>query len=500
MRSTLFILPFFVLFHFMAYAAFPKHEFRAAWVATVNNIDWPSRPGLGITQQKQEAVTMLDMLQQNGINAVIFQGRPAGDAFYPSTLEPWSRYLTGTPGKDPGYDPLAFWIDECHKRCMEFHLWCNPFRVAQHDHEPLASGHVAFRHPEWIVTYGGKLYFNPGLPETRAFIAEVVRDVVSRYDVDAIHFDDYFYPYPAAGTPFPDLTTYRQYPGNFKPGQLDDWRRNNVDETIRLLAQVIKKTKPWVKFGISPFGVWRNMADDVRGSATRAGITSYDHLYADILKWQQNGWIDYVLPQLYWHIGHPSVNFELLCHWWNSNRFNRALYIGQALYKSERHASVPEWRQPGQLPRQVRVMRQIKGIKGGAFYSAKHLQRDLMGFQDSLRQNLYAYPALVPPMTWIDNKPPDKPARVRKRGQEIRWKAKRTKNEMDRAVRFIVYKTREGETFNPDDPRSVLLVTSSRRIKLEKSAGKEENYQFRVSAIDRLNNESKISKPLKMKW
>ncbi len=478
----------------------PKYEFRAAWVATVNNIDWPSRPGLGAGQQKQEAITMLDMLQKNGINAVIFQGRPAGDAFYPSELEPWSRYLTGTPGKDPGYDPLAFWIDQCHKRNMEFHMWCNPYRVAQHSNEPLASSHVAFKHPEWIINYGDKLYFNPGLPETRAFIAEVVRDIVSRYDIDAIHFDDYFYPYPITGVAFPDLQTFYQYPGKFKNKPIEDWRRNNVDETIQLLSRVIRKTKPWVKFGISPFGVWRNMADDPRGSLTMAGTTNYDQLYADILKWQQNGWIDYVIPQLYWQIGHPSVNFELLCHWWSNNRFNRDLYIGQALYKAEANSTVPEWRQADQLTRQIRMMRQIEGIKGGAFYSAKHLQRDLMGFQDSLQKNLYCYPAIVPPMKWIDDKAPQKPARLRKRGQDIRWRADKTKREMDRPIRFVVYRNKAGEPFDPADPRSILLITRAKQIRLEKSEGEEEKYEFRVSALDRLNNESKLSKPLKVKW
>jgi uncharacterized lipoprotein YddW (UPF0748 family) len=500
MRSKLFILLFFMTLPFLSSAIPPKYEFRAAWVATVNNIDWPSRPGLDVVQQKEEAITMLNMLQKNGINAVIFQGRPASDAFYPSTLEPWSRYLTGTPGKDPGYDPLAFWIEECHKRNMEFHMWCNPYRVAQNTTEPLSSSHIAFRHPEWIVSYGGKLYFNPGLPETRAFIAEVVKDIVSRYDIDAIHFDDYFYPYPVAGKPFPDLMTYYQYPGQFRPDQINDWRRNNVDETIRLLAEVIKTTKPWVKFGISPFGVWRNQTDDVRGSLTMAGTTNYDHLYADILKWEENGWIDYVLPQLYWQIGHPSVNFELLCHWWNDNRFGRSLYIGQAIYKAEWNSTVPEWRQPDQLTRQIRLMRQIKGIEGGAFYSAKHLQRDLMGFQDSLQHDLYAYPALVPPMKWIDNKAPDKPERVRKRGRKIRWKAPGAENEMDRSVRFIVYKNKEGEAFDPNDPRSILLVTRSTGFRLEKSEGKKERFQFRVSALDRLNNESALSKPVKVKW
>ncbi len=500
MRLKLFILLFLGLFTFQSHAYSPKYEFRAAWVATVNNIDWPSSPGLSINQQKQEAVNMLDMLQRNGINAVIFQGRPAGDAFYRSKLEPWSRYLTGTQGQDPGYDPLAFWIEECHKRNMEFHLWCNPYRVAQHSNEPLAASHIAFKHPEWIINYGDKLYFNPGLPETRAFIVEVIKDVVKRYDIDAIHFDDYFYPYPISGLAFPDLQTYYQHPGKFRPDQLADWRRYNVDEAIRMLSKAIKKTKPWVKFGISPFGVWRNLADDPRGSMTMAGATNYDHLYADILKWQQNGWIDYVLPQLYWQIGHPSVNFELLCHWWSQNRFNRDLYIGQAVYKAERNSEVPEWRQADQLTRQIRIMRQIEGIKGGALYSAKHLQRDLMGFQDSLQLNLYHYPAIVPPMKWIDSKAPDKPSRLKERNMEIKWKAHRSRKEMDKPVRFVVYKNREGEAFNPDNPASILLITHNQKIRLAKSGGKEEIYQIRVSALDRLNNESKISKPIRVKW
>lgn len=496
------IVSFVLLFAFsvMGQNHPPKYEFRAAWIATVNNIDWPSKPGLSIDAQKQEAIAMLDMLKQHGINAVIFQGRPASDAFYPSALEPWSRYLTGTPGKDPGYDPLDFWISECHKRSMEFHLWCNPYRVAQNVNEPLASNHVAFQHPEWIVKYGGKLYFNPGLPETRDFIAQVIKDVVKRYDVDAIHFDDYFYPYPAAGEPFPDLLTYYQYPGRFAPEQINDWRRENVDITIQLLSETIKTTKPWVKFGISPFGVWRNKADDVRGSMTMAGVTNYDHLYADILKWENNGWIDYNIPQLYWQIGHPSVDFDLLCNWWNTNRSGRALYIGQALYKSDINSNVPEWRQSDQLTKQIRLTRQIKGIEGSAFYSAKHFRRNPMGFQDSLKTALYAFPAIVPPMKWIDDRPPHKPVRVRKKGQTIQWKTKSTGDEMNTPVRFVVYKNKKREPFDPDDPRSILVITPSRKIKLEEGNKKKERFRFRVSALDRLNNESELSHPVKVKW
>ena len=222
----------------------PKHEFRAVWVATVNNIDWPSKPGLSVSDQKREAIAILDLQEKNRMNAIIFQVRPAADAFYKSEYEPWSRYLTGTPGKgpEPFYDPMQFWIEECHKRNMEFHAWLNPFRVAQNANEPLAGNHIAFKHPEWIVNYGGKLYFDPGLPQTREFVTKVVVDIVSRYDVDAIHFDDYFYPYPLKED-FPDENTFEQYHRDFSAGQKADWRRDNVDLIIQMLSESIKKTK-----------------------------------------------------------------------------------------------------------------------------------------------------------------------------------------------------------------------------------------------------------------
>ena len=478
----------------------PKYEFRGAWIATVANIDWPSKTGLTIAQQKKEAIDMLDRLKKDGINAVIFQVRPAADAFYPSKREPWSRYLTGISGKDPGYDPLAFWITACHKRNMEFHAWLNPYRVAQNEKEKLAADHIAFKHPEWIIKYGGKLYFNPGIPEVRNFINEVVKDIVSGYDIDAIHFDDYFYPYPIPGSTFPDRTTYSRYPRGFTPDQIDDWRRDNVDLVIQMLSQTIKSVKPWVKFGISPFGVWRNKTDDTRGSLTRAGTTNYDQLYADILKWQRNGWIDYVLPQLYWQIGHPSVDFELLCHWWNNNRFNRALYIGQALYRLDANSKIPEWQQPDQLTRQIRLLRRIPGIEGSAFFSAKWFKVNTMGFEDSLRYSLYATPAIVPPMKWIDNKAPAAPIRLRKRGRKIKWKTVSAGNEMDRAYRFVVYRTEAGEPFLQNDPRSILVITRANKIRIEKGKGKKKRYQLRVSALDRMNNESEVTRVVNMKW
>lgn len=497
---------FFLLFLIVAGAAMgqsampPKFEFRGAWVATVNNIDWPSKPGLTVAQQKAEAIALLNLMEKNGMNAVIFQVRPASDAFYPSALEPWSRYLTGTPGQSPGYDPLQFWIEEAHKRLMEFHAWFNPYRVAQRASEPLASTHVAFKHPEWIVTYGGKLYFNPALPETREYIARVVKDVVSRYDIDAVHFDDYFYPYPVAGEAFPDAAQFAANPGHFGPGQLADWRRHNVDLTIQLLSKTIKETKPWVKFGISPFGVWRNNDKDPRGSATRGGVSNYDDLYADILKWLQNGWIDYVTPQLYWQIGHPAADFATLCNWWAANAFNRDVFIGHALYKIEANASVAEWKDPNQMPRQIELTRTVPGISGSALYSAVHLKRDLLGLQNRLQSDLYRTPALVPTMPWIDLTPPQSPGKLKKRGRKLVWSKPAFNNKLDEARSYIVYKTPVGERLNMADPRSIYAITTATKLHVAKRKGKKQKYEFRVSALDRLNNESSATQPQIIKW
>ena len=492
---------FFVLFLFSFLGSFaqiaPKREFRAVWVATVNNIDWPSRPGLSTDEQKKEVIAILDMHAKNRMNAIIFQVRPASDAFYPSELEPWTRYLSGTPGKapDPFYDPLAFWIEECHKRNMEFHAWLNPFRVSQNATEPLAANHIAFQHPEWIVNYGGKLYFDPGLPQTREFVVKVVTDIVSRYDVDAIHFDDYFYPYPLKED-FPDENTFAQNSRGFRADQKADWRRNNVDVMIWRLSEAIKKTKPWVKFGISPFGVWRNKADDPEGSETSAGTTNYDHLYADILKWQKNGWIDYSLPQLYWQIGHPSVDFLTLSKWWAAHAYNRAMYIGHAVYKLEANSSIPEWRDPEQLVRQIQIIRQIPRLGGSAFYSSAHFKRDLFGFEKSLQEDVYRYPALVPTMPWIDDKAPALPERFRKRGNKLKWKEAKVGNEMDKTVSYVVYLNVEGQKFDSGNPENIFTITRGQSIVFKPNSRKlRRKYEIRISALDRLQNESGITKP-----
>ncbi|MDR2910107.1 MAG: family 10 glycosylhydrolase [Bacteroidales bacterium] len=476
----------------------PKFEFRAVWVATVNNIDWPSKPGLSTDQQKKEAIDILNMHQALGMNAIIFQVRPAADAFYASLLEPWSRYLTGTPGKapEPFYDPLQFWIEECHKRGMELHAWLNPFRAAQNINQPLAGNHIAFKNPEMFVKYGNLLYFDPGLPQSREFITQVVKDIVLRYDVDAIHFDDYFYPYPLPED-FPDSISFTKYNRNFSIENKAEWRRENVDIVIKMLNDTIKATKPWVKFGISPFGVWRNKSDDTRGSDTRAGTTNYDHLYADVIKWQKNGWIDYCLPQIYWQIGHPQADFEILANWWKDNAFGRSVYIGHAVYKSETASTVIEWRQPGELPEQVKMLRNIDGINGSAFYSSNHFFRNLMGFQDSLKQNLYKTPALVPPMPWIDNIPPLPVSKIKKSRTKIKWKAEKTVNEMNKPYRYIVYLNEK----NSENPHLgyFIMQNNNTECKFERFNKKRKEYEVRVSALDRLNNESELSKPVKIK-
>ena len=474
----------------------PKREFRAVWVATVNNIDWPSKPGLSTDQQKKEVIDLLEMHRKNGMNAIIMQIRPASDAFYPSELEPWSRYLTGTPGKAPSpfYDPLQFWIQECHNRNMEFHAWLNPFRVSQNAADPLAVNHIAFKNPEWIVNYGGKLYFDPGIPQTRDFVVKVVTDIVSRYDVDAIHFDDYFYPYPLKES-FPDENSFSQYNRGFLAAQKADWRRDNVDLTIRMLSESIKKTKPWVKFGISPFGVWRNKADDQLGSETTAGTTNYDHLYADILKWQKNGWIDYSLPQLYWQIGHPSVDYLTLAKWWADHSYNRAMYIGHAVYKLEANASVPEWKDPNQLIKQIEITRQIPQIGGSAFYSSVHFKRDLFGFTQTIQDKIYKHQALIPPMPWIDNKAPQSPERFRKKGHKLKWKTDKTEKELDKPVKYIVYLNAAGEKFDAQNPKNIFTITSDKSIVFKPNSRKlRRKYEIRISALDRLHNESEISK------
>ncbi|HKP32110.1 MAG TPA: family 10 glycosylhydrolase [Chitinophagaceae bacterium] len=376
----------------------PRYEFRAAWIATVDNIDWPSKKTLSVDSQKVEFINLLEMHKRNGMNAVIVQIRPAADAFYPSQYEPWSEWLTGKQGVPPAqyYDPLAFMIDESHKRGLEFHAWCNPYRAEfALNKSSIAPTHITKIHPEWFVTYGKQRFFDPGNKECQQFVVNVIRDVVSRYNIDAIHFDDYFYPYRISGKEFPDSATFRLH-GNGM--QIDDWRRSNVDSIILMLSKAIKEENWKCKFGISPFGVWRNQDKDPEGSATKAGQTNYDDLYADILLWLKNGWIDYVAPQLYWEFTQPNAPFGVLLDWWSKHTYGRHCYIGLGIYKANSNAA---WRDSTLLPRQIEAIRNTPNMQGAIYFSSKSFIKNPNGWSDSLQYNYYREPALIPPMPWI---------------------------------------------------------------------------------------------------
>jgi uncharacterized lipoprotein YddW (UPF0748 family) len=376
-------------------------EFRAAWIATVDNIDWPDRGSYDPESQKNAFIRILDMHVKNGLNAVIAQVRPAADAFFPSQFEPWSEWLTGKQGAPPVpyYDPLQFMIAETHKRGMEFHAWLNPYRAIYDLNRSVpAKTHVTREHPDWFLNYGDKKYFDPGNKAAQQFVVNVVRDMVKRYDVDGVHFDDYFYPYRIAGKEFPDNKSYLL---NGSGMNREDWRRSNVDSIIVQLSRTIKEEKPWVKFGISPFGVWRNIDKDSTGSRTKAGQTNYDDLYADILLWLKNGWIDYVAPQLYWEFGHKAADFEVLLDWWSKNSYGKHCYIGLGIYKAGTNAA---WRDKNQLPRMIRAVRATPNVQGVIYFSSKSFVNNPNGWCDSLQQKYYKLPAAIPVMEWLPAK------------------------------------------------------------------------------------------------
>ncbi|MFN8250367.1 MAG: family 10 glycosylhydrolase [Ferruginibacter sp.] len=372
-----------------------KPEFRGVWVATVSNIDWPTSGNNNPDSQRAEFIKLLDMHKTNGMNAIVAQVRPATDAFYPSQYEPWSQWLTGKQGQPPSpyYDPLKFMIDETHKRGMEFHAWMNPYRATFNiNTSSVAATHITRIHPDWFVTYGDTRYFDPGNKEVLQYVANVVKDVVSRYNVDAVHFDDYFYPYRIAGKEFPDDAGYQLYGNGMNK---DDWRRSNVDSIIVMLHRTIKKTNSKCQFGISPFGVWRNADKDPEGSNTHAGQTNYDDLYADILLWLKKDWIDYVAPQLYWEFGHKAAPYEVLIDWWGKHTYGKNCYIGLGIYRA---GSNEAWKDKTQLPRQIELIRNTPNLNGMIFFSSKSFNNNPNGWNDSLRINYFSVPVPAPAM------------------------------------------------------------------------------------------------------
>ena len=382
---------------------------RAVWVATVGNMDWPSRRGLSTAQQQGELLAILDKLVALRMNAMVLQVRPAADALYASTIEPWSDFLTGTMGRapDPYYDPLSFAVTEAHRRGIELHVWINPYRAQDPSTPAVSANHVSRTHPELVRRYGPYLWLDPGDPAVRALTTRVVLDLVRRYDIDAVHMDDYFYPYRehrrGRAIEFPDDATYRRYRRD--GGQLarDDWRRENVNLLVRGLNTEIHAAKPWVRFGISPFGIWRP-----GHPASVRGLDQYAELYADARKWLNEGWVDYITPQLYWPVDRPHQSYVELLQWWaQENIHGRHLwpgnYTGKVAFTNAQRFSVDE------ILTQIRLTRAQPGATGNVHFSSTVLMQDPAQLDERLAREAYAEPALVPASPWLHLPPPARP-------------------------------------------------------------------------------------------
>jgi uncharacterized lipoprotein YddW (UPF0748 family) len=382
----------------------PKREFRGAWVASVSNINWPSQPGLSTAQQKAELIAILNRAVQLKLNAIILQVRPACDALYSSQLEPWSEYLTGTMGKSPSpyYDPLEFAVAEAHKRGLELHAWFNPFRARQSGAKSLVSQkHISRTNPQLVRQYGKLLWLDPGEREVRDHSLRVVMDVLRRYEIDAVHFDDYFYPeHSSAGTDsdFPDDASWKRFGASGKLSR-EDWRRENVNTFIQRVYQSIKATKPWVKFGVSPFGIWRPMnPPQIRGK------DAYEELYADSRKWLANGWLDYFAPQLYWGVQPPEQSYPVLLKWWaEQNSQKRHLWPGMDATKVG-----GKWN-AGEILNQIRLTHGQPGASGQILWDMKSLMDNRGRLASALQNDLFAQPALVPASPWLGSSPPARP-------------------------------------------------------------------------------------------
>lgn len=464
----------------------PKREFRGAWLHVIGQTQWQNK---STSQAKAYICDQLDKLQSAGCNAVIFQVRPTADAVYKSELEPWSAWLTGQRGKapDPVWDPMEYAIREAHNRGMEFHAWLNPYRVTSTAKEVLPASHDFYKEPHRFFRYNGQILFNPAYQENRDFICKVVDDIVSRYDVDAVHIDDYFYPYPAPGKSIPDDKSYQAYGKGMK---IDDWRRNNVNLLIEQISKTIKERKPWVRFGISPFGIWRNKNNDVRGSES-SGLQNYDDLYADVLLWDEKGWVDYIVPQLYWSLDTKAAPSRKLVQWWNDNIKNTDLYIGQDV-KRTMDSPDPGNNDRNELDTKVRLTRRLPRIGGNVWWHGYWVTGNYKGAADSLATK-YQSTIALPPVYHGPGKGPNsvKDVKIVKRddGLFLEWVATKngTSESAEDPIRYVVYEFYPGESQNLEDSQTIVALTPYNRVMIN---SEDKGVTYAVTALDRLNRES----------
>ena len=472
----------------LAITAQPKREFRGAWIQCVNG----QFKGIG-TKTMQETLTyQLDELQKDGCNVIIFQVRPECDALYQSALEPWSYYLTGQQGlaPQPYWDPLAWMVEQCHKRGMELHAWINPYRAKTKVAHANAVNHVVSQHPERCFEYDGLTLLNPALKENRDYICQVVTDILERYDVDGLHIDDYFYPYPTPGINIPDDAYFRANPQGFT--DKDDWRRNNVNLFIEQLWATIRTVKPWVKFGVSPFGIYRNEKSDPNGSKTN-GLQNYDQLYADVLLWVKNGWVDYCVPQIYWEIGNKAADYDELIHWWDKYCTKTTLVIGEDVERTVKF---------NQMARKMVLHAELPNVKGTVLWYAKAVVDNVGNYGTRLRELYWRNPALQPAMKHIDNKAPKKPRKVQAvdiEGQKVLfWTAPKGEGWKDAAANYVVYRFNQGDKVTVDDASKIVAITSDTHYEMpQETPGTKCTYA--VTALDRMQNESSYKK-VKVKY
>ncbi|WP_287826999.1 family 10 glycosylhydrolase [Bacteroides sp.] len=492
-------IPFFILIIFLIFGfsgdllaqKYPKREFRAGWIQIING----QFQGLSTVQAQQRLLNQLDALKKANMNAVIFQIRAEGDALYESNLEPWSRFLTGQQGKAPNpyWDPLAFMVEECHKRGMELHAWINPYRAMMNINKELAYSHPYIKYPERFIQYGNQLFFDPALQENRNYICSIVSDIVNRYDVDAIHMDDYFYPYPKDGMEFNDDPSFRRLGSAYT--DKGDWRRDNVNLLIKQIHETVREIKPWVKFGVSPFGIYRNERSNPFGSRTN-GLQNYDDLYADVLLWVNKGWVDYNIPQIYWHVGHPVADYQVLVDWWAKNSSNRPLFIGQSVPNTIQHAD-PNNPNMNQLPLKMRIQRSYQSVGGSCQWPATSVVANEGRYLDALVSEYNKYPSLVPVFDFMDDKAPKSVRKVKSLwtidGYMLFWTAPKAKTLMDEAIRYVIYRFERGQKIDLEDPSHIVAITPNEFYKLPYVDG-QKKYTYVVTALDRLHNESKYKR------